>query len=246
MDSRKQVENAASEMIRVENVSKSFGGKHALRGVDFRIAEGEYVALLGVNGAGKTTLIKILATLSRPTSGQIAIAGDSLQERPARVRRLIGVMSHQTFLYGDLSADENLRFYARMYGVSDADRRIDELLHQVNLHTRRYDLVRTFSRGMQQRLSLARALLHRPKILLLDEPFAGLDINAAAMLSELLQKSIAEDSTVLITTHDIRFALDRARRILLIKDGRITADEPSSSLSFQGIAELLKSAERAR
>ena len=227
-------------MIKVEHVSKSFGDTQALKDISFHVRQGEYVALLGVNGAGKTTLIRILSTLTKPTSGQVKLAGFSTKKEAMKVRDQIGIVSHFTFLYDDLSAEENLKFYAKMYSVSQAEERIDFLLKQVNLNSRRYDLVRTFSRGMQQRLALARAILQQPKILLLDEPFAGLDVNASSMLSGLLSNFIEKDSTVLVTTHDINFALSMAHRILVIKNGLIVADKKSADVTVDEVKELLK------
>ena len=226
-------------MIKVRNISKSFASNQALQDVTFQIQKGQFVTLLGVNGAGKTTLTRILATLTRPTKGTAQIAGHWIDKEPIAVRRQIGVMSHFSFLYGDLSAEENLHFYGKMYAVQNLQNRIDELLHQVNLHTRRYDLVRTFSRGMQQRLSLARAIIHRPNILLLDEPFAGLDVNAHKMLNDLLHNFIAHDSTVLLTTHDIDYAVKNSHRLIIIKDGRVIADEPTASITTNHIKNLL-------
>ncbi|NOY61295.1 MAG: heme ABC exporter ATP-binding protein CcmA [Calditrichaeota bacterium] len=226
-------------MIKVRNISKSFASNQALQDVTFQIQKGQFVTLLGANGAGKTTLTRILATLTRPTKGTVQIAGYAIDKDPIAVRRQIGVMSHFSFLYGDLSAEENLHFYGKMYGVQNLQNRIDELLHQVNLHTRRYDLVRTFSRGMQQRLSLARAILHHPDILLLDEPFAGLDVNAHKMLNDLLHNFIAHDSTVLLTTHDIDYAVNNSHRLIIIKDGRVIADDPTASITTDHIKNLL-------
>ncbi len=226
-------------MIHVEQVCKSFGLKKALDHVTFNIERGEYVALLGVNGAGKTTLTRILATLTRPTSGSIHIAGYAPKKNPQDIRRNLGVMSHDSFLYGDLTAEENLRFYAKMYNVANYESRIDILLKQVGLLSRRYDRVSTFSRGMQQRLALARAILHSPQILLLDEPFAGLDINATEMLKRLLDELIAEDSTVLLTVHDIEYALKNAHRVLVLQEGHLIRDESTRSLTFEQTREAL-------
>ena len=173
-------------MIEVRGLVKSFGSKVALEGVDLDVAEGEFLTLVGPNGAGKTTLIRILATLTRPTEGSVRVAGYDLAGQGTGIRRRIGLASHQTLLYGDLSAEENLRFYGRMYEVPDLEERITALLQRVGLEHRRHDLVRTFSRGMQQRLSIARALLHDPAILLLDEPYTGLDQQAAEVLREIV------------------------------------------------------------
>ena len=226
-------------MITVSELQKFFGPVRALRGIDFEIKPGEYAALLGVNGAGKTTLIRILSTLTKPSSGNATIAGFDIRKNPNPIREQIGVMSHSTFLYGDLSAEENLHFYGKMYGVSQLPPRIDELLERVNLDARRHDLARTFSRGMQQRLSLARAILHRPQVLLLDEPFTGLDVNATALVTELLQQFITKGITVLLTTHDIDYALQHAQRVLVLRDGLIAAASATTQISREQISRLL-------
>ncbi|MGC8825601.1 MAG: heme ABC exporter ATP-binding protein CcmA, partial [Anaerolineae bacterium] len=178
--------------VEARGISKAFGRYRVLRGVDLRIEQGEFLALLGPNGAGKTTFLRILATLSRPTEGRAWINGQPLDGDTRRVRQQIGLVSHQTFLYGDLTAEENLRFYGRLYRVPALEDRIAELLERVGLYERRHDPVRTFSRGMQQRLSIARAVLHDPPVLLLDEPDTGLDQQAARMLRELLSLMGAE------------------------------------------------------
>ena len=149
-------------MIEVHSLVKTFGLKPVLRGLDFRVEEGEFVALLGPNGAGKTTFLRILASLARPTLGRVSVAGFHLPHEAAQVRRRLGVLSHQPLLYGDLTAEQNLRFFGEMYGVANLKQRLSETLEQVGLAARRRDLVRGFSRGMQQRLSIARAILHDP------------------------------------------------------------------------------------
>ena len=228
-------------MIIAQDIKKSFGHSHALKGVNFHIKKGEYVSLLGINGAGKTTLIRILAALSKPTEGDILISGTPLKKNPNIIRRQIGVMSHFTFLYGDMSADENLKFYGNMFNVSDLKNKIEHLLEKVNLASRRYDLVRTFSRGMQQRLSLARAILHDPQILLLDEPFAGLDVNAEKLLTDLIHDYVASGITIFLTTHDIDYALQHSQRIFILKEGLLVEDNVSGSFNKLQITELLAS-----
>jgi len=204
-------------MIEVRQLVKAFGPKVVLRGLNFDVGEGEFVALLGPNGAGKTTFLRILATLSRPKMGKVVLGGWQLPSQAGAVRRILGVVSHQPLLYGDLSAEENLRFYARMYGLEDGEARIAEVLRLVGLHRRRRDLVREFSRGMQQRLAIGRAILHRPKVLLFDEPHTGLDQEAAGMLDGLLREVAAEGRTVVMTSHDLlraaRLAIEAAMRI---------------------------------
>jgi heme exporter protein A len=165
-------------MIVVHHLYKRFGPKIVLKDLDFEVGEGEFVALLGPNGAGKTTFLRILASLSRPSMGEVQIGGYHLPGQAAAVRQRLGVVSHLPLLYGDLSAEENLRFYGRLYAVHGLDARIRETLDMVGLYSRRRDAVRTFSRGMQQRLSIGRAVLHDPDLLLLDEPHTGLDQEA--------------------------------------------------------------------
>ncbi len=208
-------------MVAVKNLTKSFGPVVALRDVNFSVAEGEFVAIVGPNGAGKTTLLRILATLSRPTSGHVSVGGYELPAHAVQARRQIGLVSHQTLLYGDLSAEENLRFYGRMYAVPGLESRIGEVLEQVGLAHRRHDRVRTFSRGMQQRLSIARAILHQPRLMLLDEPYTGLDQDAAARLEHVLSSVVAEGRTVVMTTHDLERGLAVSDRTVILARGRI-------------------------
>ncbi len=199
-------------MIEVNKLVKRFGMKTVLRGMDFRVERGEFVALLGPNGAGKTTFLRILSSLARPSLGEVKIAGYRLPREAAQVRARLGVVSHLPLLYGDLTAQENLEFYARMYGVSNRRQRIAEVLDLVGLASRRHDLVRAFSRGMQQRLAIGRAVLHNPEALLLDEPYTGLDQDASSMLDETLKSVAAQGRTVVMTSHDLARAEDLATR----------------------------------
>jgi len=225
-------------MIKVKKLVKRFGSKPVLRGVDLTVSAGEFVALLGPNGAGKTTLLRILASLSRPLMGDVFIAGYRLPSQAASVRQKLGVVFHQPLLYGDLTAEENLRFYGRMYAVQNLDSRIDYVLDLVGLSRRRHDLVRTFSRGMQQRLSIGRAVIHNPEVMLFDEPHTGLDQNASMMLNNVL-KTVAESGrTVLMTSHDLVMAGELASRFVILSQGKIAASirrediEPDGLLAF--------------
>ena len=217
-----------SSYVEIHALSKSFGPHTALAGVTLSIGAGEFVTLVGPNGAGKTTLLRILATLIRPTSGTVRIAGLDPAQAGPEVRRHIGFLSHRTLLYDDLTAEQNLRFYARLYGLSDASARLDELLERVGLADRRHDLVRTFSRGMQQRLAVARAVLHRPSILLLDEPYTGLDPHATDALSALLSELAGEGCTILLTTHDLERGLAVGNRVVVLSRGRVAYDAPTA------------------
>ena len=208
-------------MIQLQKLTKSFGDHLVLDKIDLQVQKGECLALIGPNGAGKTTLLRILATLTRPDEGQILISGMDLADRATEIRRQIGFLSHQPLLYDDLSADENLLFYGRMYDVMDVKTRIAALLQQVALEPNQHGLVRTFSRGMRQRLSIARALLHDPPILLMDEPYTGLDQQAASVLDRVLQDVGVADRTIILTTHDLDRGWRVSDRVAMLVGGRI-------------------------
>ena len=210
-------------MITVRKLVKRFGPKVVLRGLDFDVEPGEFVALLGPNGAGKTTFLRILASLSRPVMGTVNIAGYQLPQQAALVRQRLGVVSHLPLLYGDLTAEENLRFYGRMYNIPEMDNRVSEVLELVGLVARRRDLVRTFSRGMQQRLAIGRAVLHDPDVMLFDEPHTGLDQDACEMLDTVLQDVAARGRTVVMTSHDLARTADLASRFDVLSKGKIVA-----------------------
>ena len=232
-------------IITVRKLVKRFGLKTVLRGMDFSVEPGEFVALLGPNGAGKTTFLRILSSLSRPSMGQLSIAGYSLPGQASAVRRRLGVVSHLPLLYGDLTAEENLRFFARMYDVPQSEKRITAVLGMVGLVSRRRDLVRTFSRGMQQRLAIGRAVLHDPEVMLFDEPHTGLDQDACQMLDTVLSEVAARGRTVVMTSHDLARVADLASRFDVLSRGVIAASiqrsqiEPDNLLAFyrQSIAE---------
>jgi len=210
-------------MIEVRKLIKRFGPKMVLRGLNFRVEAGEFVALLGPNGAGKTTFLRVLASLSTPSMGHVEIAGYHLPAQSAAVRRRLGVVLHQPLLYGDLTAEENLRFYGRMYSLNGLDKDISRTLELVGLASRRRDLVRTFSRGMQQRLSIGRAVIHDPQVILFDEPYTGLDQDASAMLDEVLVKIAEQGKTIVMTSHDLVRIADLASRFDVISRGVIAA-----------------------
>jgi heme exporter protein A len=229
-------------MIEVRKLTKRFGLKTVLRGVDFNVEQGEFVALLGPNGAGKTTFLRILASLSRPSLGDVRVAGYRLPAQASAVRRRLGVVSHLPLLYGDLTAEENLRFYGRMYGVLELSQRVDEVLQLVGLAARRRDLVRTFSRGMQQRLAIGRAVLHDPDVMLFDEPHTGLDQDASVMLDGVLREVAARGRTVVMTSHDLARASDLASRFDVISRGTIVASLPRGEIEPNRLLEFYKDA----
>ncbi|MDY7075637.1 MAG: heme ABC exporter ATP-binding protein CcmA [Chloroflexota bacterium] len=224
--------------IEVNDLVKSFGPRTALASVNLRVEAGEFVTLAGPNGAGKTTLLRILATLTRPTSGSVRIAGLDSVRAGEEIRREIGFLSHRTLLYDDLTAEQNLRFYARMYDLDDGLARIAELLGQVGLTARRHDLVRTFSRGMQQRLAVARAVLHRPQVLFLDEPYTGLDPNATRVLTDLLTELTEEGCTVLLTTHNLERGLEVGGRVIVLAQGQVVYDAPRAEVDSAAFPEM--------
>lgn len=225
-------------MIEVSKLVKRFGLKVVLRGVDFQVQPGEFVALLGPNGAGKTTFLRILASLSRPSMGEVKIGGYCLPSQAAAVRRRLGVVSHLPLLYGDLTAEENLRFYGRMYALRELDKRVAEVLELVGLAPRRRDLVRTFSRGMQQRLAIGRAVLHNPDVMLFDEPHTGLDQDASNMLDNVLREVAVMGRTVVMTSHDLARTADLASRFDVLSRGVVAASvqrsdiDPNNLLAF--------------
>jgi heme exporter protein A len=225
-------------MIKLHSLTKNYGFNPVLRGVDLHVKEGEFVTLVGPNGAGKSTLLRIVATLLRPTAGEVRVGGWPLPAYAGRVRRHIGLVSHQPLLYRDLSAAENLLFFARLYGVQDAGDRVQSALRRVGLLARQRDPVGTFSRGMVQRLTIARATLHEPDLLLLDEPYTGLDREASALLDDLLRREAAAGRTILMITHDLGHGLNLCDRLVILHRGRIVHEVGSEGSKEVSSAEL--------
>ena len=202
-------------------IEKQFGYVFAVRNFTLQIRRGEFVTLFGRNGAGKTTFLKIAATLIRPTRGTLVIEGYDVQKQPEEARRRIGFLSHNTFVYRDLSALDNLKFFCRLYSVDDSEGRILALLDRVGLRRRANDPVRSFSRGLQQRVGIARVMLHDPSLILLDEPYTGLDAQAAETLNTILDEAVAAGKTVVLTTHDLEQGLRSATRAIIMDKGRL-------------------------
>jgi heme exporter protein A len=223
-------------MIELTALTKTFARVPVLRSISFKVEAGEFVALVGPNGAGKTTLLRIVASLAQPTFGRVTVNGYELPSQADDVRRMLGVVSHHPLLYGDLTADENLRFYAEMYSVPNQSARISEVLEQVGLIKRRKDLVRTFSRGMAQRLAIGRAILHDPQIMLLDEPHTGLDQDASAMLDSVLKTVAIQGRTVLMISHDLPHALALASKVAVLSRGKIVYQAATAGLNAADFA----------
>ena len=207
--------------LRAEGVVRGFGGVRVLTGVDLTVEAGEVVVLLGPNGAGKTTLLRILALLLAPTGGRLVLFGTDATRAPAALRRRIGYAGHEISCYPDLSGAENLAFYAQLFGVAEPAARIARLLAWAGLDGVGRRPVRTFSRGMSQRLALARALLHEPDLLLLDEPFSGLDPDAVERLQQQLLELRAAGHSIVLATHDVDRAVPVASRLAILHRGRI-------------------------
>lgn len=225
-------------MIRLNGVVKQYGLNPVLRGVDLNVEQGEFVTLVGPNGAGKSTLMGIVATLLRPTSGDVFVGGWRLPEQADRVRRHIGLVSHHSLLYRDLTAAENLAFFAKLYRMEDADERVADALHKVGLYARQRDPVGTFSRGMVQRLTIARATLHEPDVLLLDEPYTGLDQEASYLLDELLRGETARGRTILMITHDLGHGLGLADRLAILYGGVIAREVARAEIGPTAVYDL--------
>jgi heme exporter protein A len=215
-------------VVGAEGLTKRFGPLLALDSIDLQVHPGESVVLFGPNGAGKTTLVRILCLSLRPTSGRVSIAGLDPRREDLEIRQRIGLISHQSFLYDDLTARQNLEFFSRLHGVPDPVGRSEELLRRFELDRRADDAIGTFSRGMQQRVSLARSLVHDPSIVFLDEPFTGLDPYAAEMLRRTLEVLRDQRRTLVLVTHDLRQGLELSDRWLLLSRGRIVHSGRSS------------------
>lgn len=213
-----------------ERLTKRYGRVTALRSVALAVQPGECVALFGRNGAGKTTLIHVAGSLIRSYEGDVRVFGASLRRADAATRRAVGLVLHDTCLYLDLSVVDNLRFFARLYNVANPEARVRELLERVELDTRAHSIARDLSRGMKQRLAIARALVHRPKLLLLDEPFTGLDELSSQSLATLLTEFTHEGGAVLMSTHDLERAFHAATRVVILDRGAISYDRAAKDV----------------
>ena len=215
--------------ILLHDVMRRYGEREALRAVSLRVGAGQTLSVFGPNGAGKTTLLRILATLLVPHGGTVRVLGFDVPREAHRVRPLVGFLTHDPLLYHDLSGRENLRFYARLYDVSEPEARIAHLLEVTGMSRRADDPVRNLSRGMAQRLAVCRVVLHAPALLLLDEPRAHLDPEAAAMVDDLIGPRTG--ATRVLVTHDLEHGLAEADRVLALRDGRVFADAPADQVA---------------
>ena len=218
--------------LEIRGLKKSFGFKPILRGIDLELYRGQRMALMGANGTGKTTLLRILVGLTKPSEGKVYIDGLDIMRDAQQVRRLVGFVAHQPYLYDELTAMENLLFFGKMYTVLDAEERARVLLRRVGLEKRAKERVSTLSRGQVQRLALARALLHTPQLLLLDEPDTGLDQEGQELLEAVLAEHIAQGGTIFFTTHQPERALQLSDSIVLLRGGRVAFQQQTAGLAL--------------
>jgi heme exporter protein A len=207
--------------IKVQGLVKGFGDYPVLDGLDLDLDWGRRLTIFGANGSGKTTLLRLLSTQYRPDGGKIWIGGVERSQAPATIRRMIGVVAHHPMIYEDLTCEENLQFFGRMYGLKDLPMRIDDVLGQVGLRARARQRARTLSHGMQKRLAIARAILHDPPILLLDEPESGLDAEALEGLRSVMVGGAERPRTVVMATHNVEVGLGWADEVTVLDEGRI-------------------------
>jgi heme exporter protein A len=232
---------ASAPAVEVRGLHRSFGGRPALQGLDLTVRRGEFLTIFGPNGAGKSTLIRILSRLVRPNRGEVSVLGEDLYtDAGASIPSRIGLMGHLSFLYTGLTGLENLVFFARMYGVERPEARARHLLEELDLADRGDDLVRGYSRGMLQRLSAARALVQDPDLLLLDEPYTGLDPSASDLLSALLGRMHSRGRTVMLTSHDLALGRRLCTRFLILARGRVVLEATPGEVSEEELEELYR------
>ncbi len=216
--------------LAIHGLKKSFGLKPILRGIDLTVDKGECLALMGANGAGKTTLLRVLAGLTKPSAGSVSIAGLDIVHDAQQIRSMVGFVAHQPYLYDELTALGNLHFFGKMYSVKHIEERANNLLRKVGLEKKARERVSILSRGQVQRLSWARALLHAPQLLLLDEPDTGLDQEGHALVTTLITEHTAQGGTVLFTTHQLERALELSDNIMMLKNGRVALQQKTGAL----------------
>ena len=225
--------------VEARHLTKAFGARKAVDDVSFELPGGAFLSIFGPNGAGKTTLLRVLSTLARPSSGEAFVAGIDLKEHPDEARGRIGLISHQSMLYPDLTAEENLLLYARLYGVDDPESRVDELLEAVGLSHRRLDQVRTFSRGMTQRVSIARAIVHDPQVVFLDEPYSGLDPHAVDIFDQLID-AVRGDRTFVMVSHDLYKGFSMCTHALVLARGQVVTYERKDAIDYDEFSQLYR------
>jgi heme ABC exporter ATP-binding subunit CcmA len=221
--------------LAIRQIAKSFGQHHVLNSLDLELQPGELLCLLGRNGAGKTTLLRILAGLLKPETGSVWLNNQQIDYAESHARSNIGLVMHQPFLYEHLTGIENLRFYARLYQLADDETALEAALAQVGMQRFGGKPVRAYSRGMKQRLTIARALLHSPRILLLDEPYTGLDLQGSQIFNQLMLEQKQQGCIILMTTHDLSHALPISSRFAFLARGRVSDELTNENLSLENL-----------
>jgi heme ABC exporter ATP-binding subunit CcmA len=216
------------DSVSLDGVSRHFGRRRALAKISLTARAGEIVGLLGPNGAGKSTLLGVLATLVTPSSGDVRYGGRPARELGPALRSRIGLLGHELYLYPELSARQNLAFFAELYGL-DRESAVDKALERAGIADRADDPLSSFSRGMRQRVALERALLHHPRLVLFDEPFTGLDDQAVGLVADRLRRLAAEGCVVFMATHDLDLADGLVTRVALVRAGKLLSDEPADA-----------------
>jgi heme exporter protein A len=232
--------------LSVCSVSKRFVAKPVLRDVSLAVPEHQAVCLCGINGAGKSTLLRVIAGLLRPDSGEVTIHGYDVRKAPEAAKRRLGVISHAGMAYPELTVSENLLFAARLYGVPNGAERIEDLLAATELAPFRHDRAGILSRGLLQRLAIARALVHQPLVLLADEPFTGLDAGASERLLAIFDQFVRNGGTILMTTHDIRLGLRCCQRVAVLDRGVLILDAKKDDINADRFADDYLSYARSR
>jgi heme exporter protein A len=227
------VSNDPGSLLHISGLTKRFGVVTAVWNVDLDVYSGDFVTIFGPNGAGKTTLLRLVAQLAQPTQGEI-----EYHDEEGRQRDSVGYLSHQSLLYGDLTGFENLVFFSRLYGISDPEMRASELIDRMGLSLAQHQLTRGYSSGMKQRLKIARALLHEPQLVLLDEPYAGLDQHGSRLLTVLLKRLREEGRTVLLITHNLGEGLDVCTRVVVMNNGQIVHNTPREEIEVDSFDKL--------
>lgn len=219
-----------SSIIDTSGLGKRFGRLYALRSITLSVESGEFITIFGRNGAGKTTFLRIISSLVRSYTGTVRLFGEDLQKAEEGTRARIGFLSHESLLYRDLTVTENLTFFAKLYGIHPVAERVERLVARVGLEEKNAVAVRSLSRGMKQRLSLARAFIHQPQLVLLDEPYTGLDEQACDILDDVLDEFVAGGGTVVLTTHNIERGLKRSHRVVVFERGSVVHQTPTSGI----------------
>ena len=232
---------APSPAVELLNLSKSIDERAVLRDVTLTIESGQFLAVLGANGTGKSTLLKIVSTLMPPSSGELRLFGKRATSAAVEVRRNIGLIGHESMLYRDLSAAENLQFFAKLYGAIDPVGRARRMLDMIGLSERAAEPVKHFSRGMIQRVAIARALLHDPQLLLADEPFDGLDAPSIESLEKLLAQLNEAGKTIVMVNHHIEQSLEIADHAIVLRGGRVVLDQPTHRLYAREVLSEVRS-----